>query len=51
MKLFLFVLISELIKFYRTASGDPERRPIDRSDLQSEYDFVIVGEYLSRSFP
>ena len=37
-------ILSELMKFFRRASNDPEQRPKNVKKLNYQYDFIIVGK-------
>ena len=37
-------MFSELIKFFRRASNDPEQRPKNTKKIKYQYDFIIVGK-------
>ena len=37
-------LIPELVKFYRSAAGDPEDRVTNVRKVRRHYDFVVIGD-------
>ena len=43
----LTVIFTELLKFFRSASNDPEQRPKNTKKIKYQYDFIIIGKYLT----
>ena len=37
-------LSPELVKFYRSASGDPEDRVTNVRKVRRHYDFIVIGD-------
>ena len=43
----LTIIFTELLKFFRSASNDPEQRPKNTQKIKYQYDFIIIGKYLT----
>ena len=41
------IIFTELLKFFRSASNDPEQRPKNTKKIKYQYDFIIIGKYLT----